>query len=419
MPFLIVNYGIEMLFILNNRLAAQKNEATKVHQIMHDVTVTMFNDQFLDELFRPQKVYTVSATRDVFLSLSKSSIMHLSTNSMQTLFALMRMGVKYQLLTLHHPWSVLEYTLSHLEALLPLVPMETKGSVIKVQERFVALHKSLSVGDYAQIRYELLNLSLGFRVKVSLFISSKVQNPDGTFNLPTAPYLAPGPTNEPPGTIRTYSGGKLTGQTTFPHRDAGLPLAPHIPRGSWNPVDPRTRFSRNGFNIYTQGADILGAESREVPKPSAASLSTPQDAEADAFELQAGAYGKEMNILSQLAGRQNRMANETVKLSLFEDENNYVPPPAKAAAPPAARAPVPAAAPPPQAAAPHPAAAAPPPPPPAPAQPAPQVPAVARMSSGAVREENKKLLDIASGMGGKKGGDQKGGSDLLDIMDEI
>ncbi|EPY19717.1 organic solute carrier partner 1 [Strigomonas culicis] len=412
MPFLIVNYGVEMLFILNNRLAAQKNEASKVHQIMHDVTVTMFNDQFLDELFRPQKIYTVAATRDVFLSLSKSSIMHLSSNSMQTLFALMRMGVKYQLLTLHHPWSMLEYTLNHLEALLPLVPVGTKPSVTKVQERFLALHQSLSVGAYAQIRYELLNLSLGFRVKVSLFMTSKVQNPDGTFNLPSASFLAPGPTNEPPGTIRTYSGGKLLEQTTFPHGDAKLPVPLHVPRGSWNPVDCRTRFSRNGFNMYTQGPDVLGAQTRELPGAAAATAATtPQDAEADAFELQVGAYGKEMNILSHLAGRQSRMANETVKLSLFEDEEKYVPPamPVRTAA-----APVAAVALPPPVTAPRPSAAPPPP------RPVPEVPAVARMSSGAVREENRRLLDIASGMGDRSGGEHTGGgADLLDIMDDI
>lgn len=55
----------------------------------------MLAPKFVDELFRPQAMYTVQSSKEIFEKLAHSSIMKLNTTSMQKLFDLMLMGFKY------------------------------------------------------------------------------------------------------------------------------------------------------------------------------------------------------------------------------------------------------------------------------------------------------------------------------------
>ena len=50
--------------------------------VMHDITGTMFNKRFMDELFKPQDLYSKKAMRTAFDRLAHASIMRLNTASM-------------------------------------------------------------------------------------------------------------------------------------------------------------------------------------------------------------------------------------------------------------------------------------------------------------------------------------------------
>lgn len=49
---------------------------------MHDITATMFNKRFMEELFKPQELYSKKAMRTVFDRLAHASIMRLNAASM-------------------------------------------------------------------------------------------------------------------------------------------------------------------------------------------------------------------------------------------------------------------------------------------------------------------------------------------------
>ena len=66
-------------------------------QVLQDVVRSMFDTAYVEKLFAPQEVYSLSTTRKIFEKLAHSSIMRLSETSMDKLFDLMAMGVKYQL----------------------------------------------------------------------------------------------------------------------------------------------------------------------------------------------------------------------------------------------------------------------------------------------------------------------------------
>lgn len=49
---------------------------------MNDIITTMFNNKFLEELFKPQELYSKKALRTVFDRLAHASIMRLNQASM-------------------------------------------------------------------------------------------------------------------------------------------------------------------------------------------------------------------------------------------------------------------------------------------------------------------------------------------------
>lgn len=78
MPLIVVNMGAEMLYILEQRLKAQNIPADKSCKVLNDVVRTMFDKSYVDKLFTPQELYSVSSTRKIFDRLAHSSIMRLS-----------------------------------------------------------------------------------------------------------------------------------------------------------------------------------------------------------------------------------------------------------------------------------------------------------------------------------------------------
>ena len=124
----VSNLGSEMLYILEQRLRAQNVAGDKSVKVLHDVVGAMFDPKFVDELFKPQEVYTQKATRQIFDKLAHSSIMRLSENSMDKLYDLMTMGLKYQLVTCRAPEDVLQFTLLHLATIRSYLSDESRSS---------------------------------------------------------------------------------------------------------------------------------------------------------------------------------------------------------------------------------------------------------------------------------------------------
>lgn len=80
MPLVIVNLGAEMIYILDQRLKAQCIAEDKSRQVLNDVVRTWFDNKFVEALFKPQQLYSLAATREVFERLAHSSIMRLNSS---------------------------------------------------------------------------------------------------------------------------------------------------------------------------------------------------------------------------------------------------------------------------------------------------------------------------------------------------
>lgn len=181
LPLIILNLGGEMAYILEQRLHAQNIAEEKASKVLQDVVATMFSEKFIAELFKPQRVYTVTATRQIFDRLAHSSIMRLNQSSMDKLYDLMTMGCKHQFMMASHPSDLLQITLNHLEAIRVMVSasQECLHLVDHATQLVLQTYRSMRYSEFCALRQSLLRFFQDRRVKVSLFLQDGIQSSDG------------------------------------------------------------------------------------------------------------------------------------------------------------------------------------------------------------------------------------------------
>uniref|UniRef100_H3D3R7 Organic solute carrier partner 1 n=2 Tax=Tetraodon nigroviridis TaxID=99883 RepID=H3D3R7_TETNG len=205
LPLLFINLGGEMLYILDQRLRAQNIPADKAKKVMNDIITTMFNKKFLEELFKPQELYSKKALRTVFDRLAHASIMRLNQASMDKLYDLMTMAFKYQVLLCPRPKDILLISFNHMDAIRDFVK-DAPGILNQVDETYqqlIEMYAPMSSGDFQLIRQTLLIFFQDMHIRVSIFLKDKVQNSNGRFVLSTSGPVPYG--TQVPGTIRLFS----------------------------------------------------------------------------------------------------------------------------------------------------------------------------------------------------------------------
>ncbi|XP_071760663.1 protein OSCP1 isoform X1 [Centroberyx gerrardi] len=219
LPLLFINLGGEMLYILDQRLRAQNIPADKAkkvsivadwieadrRRVMNDIITTMFNKKFLEELFKPQELYSKKALRTVFDRLAHASIMRLNQASMDKLYDLMTMAFKYQVLLCPRPKDILLVSFNHMDAIKDFVK-DTPSILSQVDETYrqlIEIYTPLCSGEFQLIRQTLLIFFQDMHIRVSIFLKDKVQNSNGRFVLPTTGPVPHG--TQIPGLIRMFS----------------------------------------------------------------------------------------------------------------------------------------------------------------------------------------------------------------------
>jgi len=306
MPVLIVNMGGEMVYILEQRLQAQKIPEQKGQKVLNDVVRTMYYPRFIDELFKPQEMYSIQSTRQIFDKLAHSSIMRLNESSMDKLFDLMSMGFKYQIISCKAPRELIDVTMNHLEALKKVVTGTPQLTEL-LDECIKQMHMAFDAMPAAELnamRQSLCSFFQDRKVKVSLFLQDQTQNADGSIVVPSAGAMQPG--QFVPGTVRYFQGGNEV------RRDQ----LGTVSSGSFGAAVDDRRTSL-GANLYEKDRAAPAAapapEAAPVAEQAAASIETPAPVAAAGSAAAVG----ELNLLASLIGAQPPSA-DTFKLeSLF------------------------------------------------------------------------------------------------------
>uniref|UniRef100_A0A8C5X973 Organic solute carrier partner 1 n=1 Tax=Malurus cyaneus samueli TaxID=2593467 RepID=A0A8C5X973_9PASS len=170
LPLLFLNLGGEMLYILDQRLRAQSIPGEKARKVMNDIIATMFNKKFMEELFKPQDLYSKKALRTVYDRLAHASIMRLNQASMDKLYDLMTMAFKYQVLLCPRPRDILLVTFNHLDAIKDFIS-NSPAILNQVDETFRQLmetYNCLSDGEFQLIRQTLLIFFQDMHIRVRI-----------------------------------------------------------------------------------------------------------------------------------------------------------------------------------------------------------------------------------------------------------
>jgi len=301
MPMVIINMGGEMIYILAQRLSAQNVPADKSKRVLQDVVRTMYNPIFIQELFRPQDVYTMQSTRQIFDRLAHSSIMRLNESSMDKLYDLMTMGFKYQILASSFPQELLHVTLNHLYQLrtkvedAPAVTAMVDDVINMTNERYA----TMSALEFAGLKQVLCRFFSDKRVKVSLFLQDGLQKNDGNIALGCAGHIPPGV--DAPGQIMRYDpSGAPLGIDSFVYPDAhtisDTPLGP--------PIDPaRGSACQLGLNLYSKEAPV-------APPPDVAQAAAAAAAAAAANATAAGSQSLSQEQVGSVAAERAILSSD-------------------------------------------------------------------------------------------------------------
>uniref|UniRef100_A0A3Q3FV53 Organic solute carrier partner 1a n=1 Tax=Kryptolebias marmoratus TaxID=37003 RepID=A0A3Q3FV53_KRYMA len=176
LPLVFINLGGEMLYVLDRRLR------------MNDIVGTMFSKTFMDELLKPQQLFSHRAVKTVLTRLAHTSIMRLNPVSMDRLYELMVMAFKYQVLLCPRPKDLLLVSYNHLDSVRDLV-WDTPVLLNQVDEthrKVIEVYSTFSEGELQLLRQTLLIFVQDMHIRVSLFLKNQIQNPNGRFVLPTS-----------------------------------------------------------------------------------------------------------------------------------------------------------------------------------------------------------------------------------------
>jgi len=280
---------------------------------MHDIIVNMFSDKFLDEIFKPQELCSKRALKTIFEKLAHTSIMRLNETSMEKLFDLMIMAVKYQICLSPKPKDILHVTLNHLDAIKGYCSdsQSTLELLNGTNKRIERTYFHMNEGEMQLVRQTLLGSFQDLRIKVSIFLKEKLQNWNGSFIYPNGGVVPPG--TPLPGTISFYDETDDKAVSRVSKFNPATAYKPAESEGSL--TDERARSNKLGRNIY----NTVRSSDTTVQAASYSNESHIQsDMEANVPDPKAIA---QLDLLCKLIGSNSKPAKqEGFKLNLFNDD---------------------------------------------------------------------------------------------------
>ena len=144
----------------------------------------MLSNKVVQEIFRPQPMYSLKSTRQIFSKVAQSSNRRLDANAMQILFDLMLIGFKYQVLQMVQPEELLHITAKHLDTMEAMVIDEPAVHFVRAaRNRFTTMVNSFNAYDFIVIKQMLYKLFSDNLAPVSVLHRSGVQKANGTILL--------------------------------------------------------------------------------------------------------------------------------------------------------------------------------------------------------------------------------------------
>lgn len=153
LPFIIMNLGSEMVYILHQRLKEQDLTNDRCSKILEEIIQNMFSQGVVKEIFRPQQMYSLKSTKQIFNKVAHSSNRKLEPAAMQTLFDLMIMAVKYQCKMIVQPEEIYFITLKHMSTMNQLITgCPNQAFIETIEKKFKEMCENFTAYDFMIVR---------------------------------------------------------------------------------------------------------------------------------------------------------------------------------------------------------------------------------------------------------------------------
>ncbi|XP_026321695.1 protein OSCP1 isoform X2 [Hyposmocoma kahamanoa] len=183
-PFIVVNLGCEMIYVIDQRLKAQNIGLDKSERVLTDIVTVLLHPKLLDELFIPQPVATHAVIKQLLQDISATSIMKLDDYSMSKLWDLMTMIFKWQLSVATNQ-NIFDISHRHLKCVANVVPQHFSKFILEQAiKRFESLAQRFTNDDYKCLHNTLILWFSEYHSKISVLLRLRLQRKDGTFSLP-------------------------------------------------------------------------------------------------------------------------------------------------------------------------------------------------------------------------------------------
>ncbi|XP_033174295.1 protein OSCP1-like isoform X2 [Bombus impatiens] len=151
--------------------------------MLDEVTAALLNPKMLSSVFEEKSLTKISLLRPTLECVVLSSIMKLDKSSMNKLFDLMIMMVKYQLTAATGPVEIVLLTLNHTDAMRDMVSNPNAQQCIGlVHQMVIDFYGTLTFEEVWNARNDCLKELEYYSVKVSILLRLGLQNDDGSFN---------------------------------------------------------------------------------------------------------------------------------------------------------------------------------------------------------------------------------------------
>ncbi|CAD6243295.1 GSCOCG00013026001-RA-CDS [Cotesia congregata] len=313
-PLIYLNMGGEMLYVLQQRLKAQKINSRKTSTVLDDITAALVDPKIISAIFTDSRISSLSWIRSTLEKIALCSIMRLDQDSMNKLFDLMMMMVKFQLSTATGPREIILLTLNHVDGLRNMTSRNgihekitvVHELIIKVTvitdliftkyDNFYDIFMSkkygkLTCNEIWDARNECLDLLEDINVRVSILLKLGLQNEDTSFNMNARNY------NE-----KFDLMSKELGSTEL------LQVPQNLRVGSLQLMGERVTFL--GRNIYAMNYSFVTIKPQKEKLP---------PSNRDKLFIKDKGTKAELGMLAAQLGTEDTSSTRTFSLDLFDD----------------------------------------------------------------------------------------------------
>ncbi|XP_050348170.1 protein OSCP1 [Nymphalis io] len=183
-PFIVINLGCEMIYVIDQRLKAQKIPLDKSERVITDIVSVLLHPKLLDELFIPQPAATHGVIKQLLQDISATSIMKLDDYSMSKLWDLMTMIFKWQLSVATNQ-NIFDISRRHLRSVATLMPEYFPKEIFEnALKKIDIVAQKFTDDDYHCLYSALIIWFSEYHTKISVLLRLGLQKKDGTFCLP-------------------------------------------------------------------------------------------------------------------------------------------------------------------------------------------------------------------------------------------